>query len=100
MTAKEPSTGWVCTDCIMFIANGQTPDDLGMSPEFTAAWLASLDTTEVSPGRGYADCEHTSDDHDEHTEQCETRDFAHGSCDHCRVTWAGTRHAVTYWIEG
>ncbi len=35
------SYGWACTDCIMLLANGETPPDL--SEAETATWLADIE---------------------------------------------------------
>jgi hypothetical protein len=34
-------SGWACTDCLMLLANGEAPPDLGEAE--TAEWLAGID---------------------------------------------------------
>lgn len=96
----DTATGWVCTDCMMLLANGETPPE--MDEDETAAWLDSLDDTEMTPGMAW-------EDHDECTNHlagewteecyCETIDFSWSSCDSCHSSLGGTRHAVTFWID-
>lgn len=96
---RETATGWICTDCMMLLANGETPPE--MDENETAAWLDSLDDSEMTPGL-------MADEHDEdcpnHGEwqgeecYCETQDFSWSPCDSCRSHLGGTRHAVTFWL--
>lgn len=96
---RETVTVWICQDCMMLLANGETPPE--MSEEETAAWLDSLSDEEMMPGFG-------ADEHDEDCPNhgdwigadcsCETVEFSWRPCDSCRSGLGGSRYAATVWI--
>jgi hypothetical protein len=95
---RETSTGWVCVDCLFFLANGDAPE--GHEDEY----LATVpDDVEVTLGVGFDECGHNMDDwaagDESHLEECETREFSWSQCDYCRSTLGGSRHAVTFWAN-
>ena len=94
---QDTATGWVCVDCLMLLANGETPPD--MNEEETAAWLDSMGDEEVTLGlmREEHECDY---DNDWHTGRCgcECRGFSWSRCDLCK-RGAGERHAVTFWFD-
>lgn len=97
---QDTATGWICTDCMMLLANGEAPPE--MSEEETAAWLASIDDeTEMTPGL-------LAEEHDEDCPNhggwqgvecsCERQEFSWSACDSCGSHLGGERHAVTFWL--
>lgn len=91
-------TKWVCTNCIMIVANG---DDSGRSEDDPEP-LTKLAGFEITPGFGYEDHEEGCPNGDPDTfgyEECycETRDFSWTYCDGCEDGLGGERHAVTVW---
>ena len=98
----EHMTGWVCIDCIMLIANGETPPE--MSEDETEKWLAKMDDdTEVTLGimaeDHVDDCPNIEDGEwiGESDCYCETIEFSMNRCDNCDTHLAGSRHGVTLW---
>lgn len=71
-------SGWCCSDCIILIANGDTPPE--MSEDDTAAWLAAIEKR--SDGLPWV----SGDGHE---------DFSSRSCDVCGSQDAGERFAVS-----
>lgn len=104
---REYSNGWCCVDCLMLLANGEKPPEMG--EDETAAWLAEIDRrtagTDVTLGRmfGEEDCEHTSEDwrsdSGNHADQCESLEFSWSPCDVCGSRLGGERAAVTFWLH-
>jgi len=83
----------------MLLANGETPPE--MSEDETAAWLNSLDDTEVTPGLRADEHDEACPNHGDWSGEecyCETVDFSWSPCDSCGSDLAGTRHAVTFWL--
>lgn len=94
--AQETSTGWVCTDCMMLICNGETPPD--MTEEETAEYLAGMDDEEITPGLMTE--EHECGDPENCDHACDVQEFSWKVCDSChRPNNAGRRHAVTFWFD-
>lgn len=94
MSVAEPQgVIWVCTACLFAReGDGGEPCSCGNVP-----WSREPDL-DVSLGRGTDECGHDLDsEHDEHSEQCETRDFDTYPCAACGCHLAGTRHAYTWW---
>lgn len=101
---KLHSYGRCCTDCLMFLANGETP--IHMGEDETAEWMAEIgrragdlhvgvggehfyeegcrNVTADGEWIGSTDCD------------CETQEFTWQSCDTCGSTLGGSRHAVHY----
>lgn len=100
--------GWCCTDCIMFLANGETPPE--MDEDQTAEWVAEIDrragawNVDVGGEHSYEDgCRNVSEDGKwiGSTDcSCETQEFSWSSCDVCGSTLGGERHAVHYFSDG
>lgn len=103
----EFSTGSVCVDCLMGVANGDWPNvDDADNPDWTAdsdrnatqtltdyeVMLGHVHT--AGPWRDAADCYHAPDECDSDCD-CETEDFSDSTCFVCETTMAGERHAVT-----
>lgn len=102
-TVHDHWNGWACLDCMIWLANGDTPPE--MSEEETTAWLDAIiertaETSHVTVGRmlGEDGCEHRQLC-EEHIDQCERDDFSWTPCDHCGSTLAGFRYAITGWLE-
>lgn len=102
-TMRDHWNGQCCTDCLVYLANGETPPE--MTEDETAAWLkriatATAETKFVTLGRlvGEDGCDCTDRDTDEHREGCERTDFSWSSCDHCGSGLGGERHAITGWL--
>lgn len=89
--------GWVCTDCIIVIANGDAPCHL--SDDELSDYLAEIEHrtlgVHVVPGLG----------EDYHNSQgcamrgechCETEDYSYSTCDLCGESLPGRRHGVSY----
>lgn len=101
MNITDTVTIWICTDCMMLLANGETPHD--MSEAETEEYLN--DVEDDAPGQhtvpGLRSEEHECDEPTEGTCSCETIEFSMSRCDMCRrPSNAGTRHAATVLIEG
>jgi hypothetical protein len=99
---QEHANGWCCVDCLVLLANGETPPE--MTEEQTAAWLAEIDRmtagATVTLGRmlGEDGCKCEEWDTDQHREGCERLDFTwKHHCDVCGSTLGGAREAVTFW---
>lgn len=100
-------TGVACTDCINFIANGETPPNMTAAEHI--AWLEGMNrcregVRQVSPGltRGEDGCTCTSEtdpDGEYHRENCEGAHHSRAACDHCGSTLDGLREPVTFWLE-
>lgn len=100
---RDHSNGWCCTDCVMLLANGETPPE--MNEGETATYLALVEEytsdTEVTLGRklGEDGCECEDWDTDSHREGCERMEFSSRRCDVCGSRLAGAREAVTFWFD-
>jgi hypothetical protein len=101
MTITIHSTGWACTDCLILLANGETPPE--MDEDQAAAWLADIDRiTEgfsvVLGGEHDEDCPNMVDgEWSGHTDcYCEREEFSMRQCDVCGSPLGGSRHAVTF----
>jgi hypothetical protein len=70
--------GWACSDCLMLIANGETPPEL--DEDETAAFVARFEAHTDGYWVAYGD---------------ETQDFSWRQCDTCGTFLGGSRHAVT-----
>lgn len=98
-------SGWCCTDCLFFIAYGQTPADWSEAEvnEFVARIDARNPAGSVTLGMGREshDCVNnageTAGDLGGECE-CETQTFSWSSCDVCGSHLGGERHAVTFWV--
>lgn len=97
--ATAQADAWVCTDCLMAIEGyGEHETGRRLPVPF------EHDPTVLHVIAGLTECHHferrdwslwPDEWHDEHKEDCETREFSHALCAGCRSPWAGTRHAVT-----
>lgn len=97
--AQETWTKWVCSDCMVLMANGETPPE--MSEEETEAWLAKIENhghTTIGLMREEHECDYDQDWHSGHC-TCETREFSWDPCDSCGSRLGGSRHAVTLWED-
>src|SRR5690606_16543549 len=72
-TTRDHWNGWACTDCVMFLANGETPPDWDEAR--TAEWRSRIEkhmtgTAHVTLGRliGEDGCDCTHYDTDDHRE--------------------------------
>jgi hypothetical protein len=98
---EEHSNGWCCVDCLMLLANGETPTE--MSETETAEYLARVaqhtGERDVTLGRmlGEDGCECEDWDCDTHHEGCEQNTFSSSPCDVCGSHLGGSRDAVTFW---
>lgn len=108
-TTRDHANGWACTDCLMWLANGET--DPNWSEAETAEYFARLEAREVTGetvtlGRMFGEegCEHTSEgwhsgeETEAHAEECEQREFSWSACDVCGSGLGGSRDAVTFWL--
>jgi hypothetical protein len=104
MTDTFVCAGWACTDCIILIANGETPPEL--TGDEADAWLAAVSDRNagyhVAPGMFRED--HACTDEAGRTAgdnggdcDCETLAFTWSACDVCGSNLGGERHAVTFW---
>ena len=92
----------VCVDCLMLIANGETPPD--MTRAGTNKWLAGIDqiwhgyhvaagmTAEKHSETG-CDCRQSGE------KDCSAEEsyFSWAPCDYCRRPLGGDRHPATAW---
>lgn len=89
-------TVWVCTDCLMVLANGETGGEPDQPP------LQLLDGLEVTLGmvREEHDCTdaegRTAHDRGEECE-CERTEFSWSPCEGCGSRLGGSRDAATVW---
>lgn len=96
-TAPELHFGWCCVDCLMLLANGDTPPH--MSEAETAAWLAGIDRR-ADGGSWDLGGEHVDGctAWDDGTDcYCETIEFSRSPCDVCGSHLGGSRDAVHWW---
>ena len=104
MTDEYTCNGWCCTDCVMELANGESPADL--SEEELAARQANIDARNAGYNitLGLLSSEHSCADEDGQTAadrggecDCETNTFSWSACDVCGSNLGGERHAVSFW---
>jgi hypothetical protein len=97
--------GWCCVDCLMFLANGEAPE------QDTEDWIAAFNKrnegTEITLGMladGHSsDCPNLAEDGSWLGGEecyCEQHDFSWSQCDTCGSTLGGSRDAVTFWPAG
>jgi len=96
-------TAWVCTDCNAAVA-GTTSHEAGhpLPVPFDGDDSVTDPVNGMSRGCGHWNRpweERTEHDVDEHSAQCETRDFDKSPCESCGTYDAGTRHAVTITVR-
>lgn len=97
---RESATIWVCIDCMLMHANGETSESPDREP-----WSAVGDDVETTMGL-------LSEEHNEECDvrktgswpanyecDCERREFSWSSCDGCGSSLGGERHAFTIWWE-
>jgi hypothetical protein len=87
---------WVCTDCILLLANGETADPVP-DPEP----LRLLSTEDVVPGGDHDDdCPNRPDSptRGETDCGCEVQSFTWAPCDGCGAA-GGERHAATVFYD-
>lgn len=95
-TTREINYSQCCSDCLVFIANGDTPPEL--SETETAAWLAEV--TRRSEGvhvmcSSWPDVDWTDEDRDRGAD-CEGS-FSWSQCDWCGSMLGGDRYPVAWW---
>lgn len=106
MASNEiPSTGqWCCTDCLMLLANGDTPTEWTESE--VTEWLARIEknaenTTDATLGHLHDEfdgCSHYPEPCESDECDCEEIPFSSSSCGYCGSSLAGARHAFTWWL--
>ena len=94
---QESATVWICTDCMVLLANGDMPDKI--TPGQPEPLSAISDDDEITPGMVYADHECENPEDRESECDCETREFSWSHCEGCGSTLGGSRHAATIWWE-
>jgi hypothetical protein len=87
MTDQTPFPIWVCVDCLMLHANGETAENPDMPP------LGLLEGQEVT--LGILKEQHRGCDDD--CTDCETQEFSWCRCEGCGSSLGGSRHAMTVW---
>ncbi len=97
MIPTNYATLWVCQDCLMMAANGETAE-LDNSQPAPLCLLAGADYA-----LGITEEAHASNfDHESECIRgecgCETVDFWTAPCDGCGSRLAGSRHGVTLWV--
>jgi hypothetical protein len=88
---------WVCSDCIILLANGETAD-----PVPDPAPLSLLTGEDVVPGGEHDDdCPNHagSPTRGEQDCDCETQSFSWSTCDGCGSVLGGDRHAATVFSD-
>lgn len=88
-------TLWVCAECLMMHANGETGGDPDREP------LGLLDNCVTTLGLVYEEHEcGKEDDPDLEIEcECDTQEFSSSRCEGCGSALGGSRHALTMWTE-
>lgn len=116
---SETTTVWICSDCMMLLANGEVADDVEQEP---MALLNDDESIEhVTPGlmadEHHEDCDFRISTHAVEADemfgvpdgeepnyvhdcnlQCEERGFSHARCDGCGGL-PGDRYAATVWLK-
>ena len=104
MTDEYTCSGWACTDCLMELANGESPVDL--SEEELAERQAGIQARNAGYNLtlGMLREEHSCVDDAGQTEadrggecDCEVNTFSWSPCDVCGSNLGGERHAVSFW---
>jgi hypothetical protein len=92
MSTTETATLWVCTDCIVKLANDEDPTE---PTEYEP--LSLLAGQDVAPGGAVHDyCDNAPEWIGAECE-CEVRGFTYAACEGCGCPLGGERHAVTVW---
>ena len=88
---------WVCSDCLMFIANGDLPDCA--DDETAKAVVAGV---ESEPGHWVAggECEEHQDHNHCAESGCDSRDFSWSDCECCGSSLGGSRHKASVIVSG
>jgi len=94
------STLWVCTDCIVMLANGDEP--AGMDTEQLVGFIGRHRggiERELSGGYGNVvaggACTCGATDSEDHAGGCQSDGFSRAACDLCQSPLAGERHLAT-----
>lgn len=104
MDLSKISTGVVCQDCTILIANGDLPD---LPDNELADYVARIEREEnsnVSVTLGHTheigsnDCYHAGTDCEDDCD-CEYVEFSSTRCGYCETTLAGYRHDVTFLFD-
>ena len=91
MTKTETWTLWVCTDCVILLANDEMP------PEPTEyAPMALLDENVSLGGAEHEGCDNAPEWIGAECD-CDVQTFSMSVCDGCGSPLGGERHAVTVW---
>lgn len=98
---KTTAQGSACGDCLVLLANGETPVD--MNEDETEAWLKEIarrsgDLHVVVGGEHEDDCPNMEDGEWAGSTDCSCEDlgFSSSPCDVCGSHFGGDRYAVTY----
>jgi hypothetical protein len=100
-THQDIPPDWICVDCLMWLANGETDPD--WTDQQRAAFLASVARGsagyEVTLGMlaKYHECASESGAIADDCE-CEQDTFSWSPCALCGSPLGGSRHAATFWI--
>lgn len=90
MVTKPQGTIWVCSDCLMKLANDESPDEpVKGEPEPWALWSGDSD---ITPGMLE---EHECDNRDDC--DCEHIAFSRSRCGGCGSYLGGDRYACIWW---
>jgi hypothetical protein len=104
MNDEYAGKGWCCVDCLMELANGESPVDL--SEDELAARLAGIEARNAGYRLTLGLCREDHPCRDENGQtaaylggecECETDTFSWCACDVCGSNLGGERHAVTFW---
>ena len=105
MNDEYTCSGWACVDCLMEIANGESPADLSEDE------IAARDAEISARNAGYRITLGLPREQHSCTEDfggkvayevgaecdCETNEFSWSACDVCGSNLGGERHAVSFW---
>lgn len=95
----DHATVSICVDCLMFYANGETPEHMDESQ--TEEWLQALTSNYVTLGIMWDD--HDDDCPNREAEEwvddceCENFGFSWQSCETCGSNLGGDRFGATEW---
>jgi hypothetical protein len=85
---------WVCTDCMLVHANGESPERGSEEPETWAIWKGDERLHGLAMGGEHVeDCPNGPEGPRDADCDCETREFDRSPCDGCGSNLHGTRHA-------
>lgn len=96
-------SGWACTDCLMLLANGESPPE--MTEAELAAWQENIDTRNAGYNitLGMLREDHECIDEAGQTAsdlggecECEINTFSWSACDVCGSSLGGERHSVSF----